>query len=205
MKNFLIVVLYILLAYNSEGQTTSYKPSPGSKHLEDSAIQLFTQSYDNKDTLAKVKKLLDLIIKKEPKYYGGWADLLTFLGRIGQHDQCIALAKKITQQFPNEPDGFVNYGVLLYTSGNAKESAGPFARALKLYENMLQKNKKSPIYNSILTQKAILLILNNNAPEGKKILRIIHDQETDPYKKSYLAFYINSDKETIINDRVPGK
>ena len=40
--------------------------------------------------------------------------------------------------------------------------------------------------------------------EGKQILTDIYNKEADDLTKSYIGFYVNSKKEEIIADMIPG-
>jgi hypothetical protein len=77
---------------------------------------------------------------------------------------------------------------------------------LAYYENVLKKAKpNSVLEKNTQISKGKALILANRIVEGKALLRKIHDADSNPFNKSYLAFYINSSREEIILDMVPGK
>jgi hypothetical protein len=119
-------------------------------------------------------------------------------------DKCMATSKKMVQLFPNEPDALFSYAVLQQISGHPAEAKAMFYKVMKMYEGLMAKNPTSKDYGALLTQKAILLILMDKELEGKSIIRTQYEKETDPYKKSFLGFYVNKSKEDILEDKIPG-
>ncbi len=204
MKKSILLLLCISLGIIAMAQTP-YKPNPKAKQLDDSAVKVFSTSNYQLDKLNKVGKLLEQAVKIDPKYFEGWINLLSFQGRINEFAKCKATSKKISELFPNEPEAFVYYGIMLDTNGKSPECLAQFAKALKLYTSLTEKNKNTPRYKSYLTQQAVMLIFNNREKEGRAILRKMESEEKDGYQKSYLAFYINSDRLSIIKDRIPGR
>lgn len=205
MKNLLLFFLCILWAFSCGAQAKPYKPNPKAKKLEDSAIHVFTTSDGSKGSYTRVNNLLDAALKADPKWYEGWSNLLAFLGRTDQFEKCLVTAKKMVQLFPKEPDALFNCGIMQYKTGHPADAMICFAKLLKFYNDLLAKDPKNPHYNDLLTQKGIVLILMDRDKEGKTILRRLYTDETDPYKKSFIAFYVNKSKNEIIEDKVPGK
>ena len=204
MKRSLLLLLILSISTLAIAQT-AHKSNPKAKQLNDSALKVFTTSDGEKGKLNKVGKMLEEAVKIDPQYYEGWINLMTFQGRINEFAKCRATAKKITQLFPNDPEALNNYAILADTNGASPECMAYFAKALKIYTTLADKSKNTPSYKPYLTQQAISLILNNREKEGKTILRKLEKEETDGYKKSYFDFYINSDRITIIKDRIPGR
>jgi tetratricopeptide (TPR) repeat protein len=204
MKKITLYLACILWAAISQAQPKPYKPNPKAKKLEDSAIHLF-QSYDGQPkSTQRIESLLQGALKTDPKWYEGWANLLSFQGRTEQLDKCYATAQKMAQQFPQEPDALLNLGVMQHKMGHKPEAIKTFEKLVKILSGELAKNSKDPHYNDLLTQKGIALILANKVEAGKALLNQLYQSEQDSYKKSYIAFYVNKSREEIIEDRVPG-
>jgi len=204
MKKTTLILLAVLWTAMCLAQPKPYKPNPKAKKLEDSAVHIFS-AYDGKpQTNTRIEGLLQAALKADPKWYEAWANLLSFQGRTEQYDKCFATTKKMVQLFPKEPDAILNLGIMQYKLGHKPEALKSFEQLVKMYGDELAKNAKGQHYNDLLTQKAIALILANKSEGGKAILNQLYKTETDQYKKSYLAFYINKSREEIIEDRVPG-
>lgn len=202
-----IILLFVSTFYvlSCAGQTKPYVPKPKAKLLEDSAIHLFTKSGGAPEMNPRVLKLLEQAVATDPKYSEGWHNLMDFQCRTDHMADGLKTAKKITDLFPGQLDALLSYGVLQYVNGMQPASRITFEKLLKQYESLLAKEKDKKIRRGLMTQKGIALILVDRPDEGKKLLRQLHGDETDDYMKSFLAFYINSNKDAIIKDKIPGK
>lgn len=205
MFRILLIPVFVFSAFISTGQTKAYKPRPKARQLEDSAIHLFTKSGGAPEFNPAVTKLLQQAVAIDPKYSEGWHNLLDFQCRTDHMAEGLKTAKKITELFPGQLDALLSYGVLQYVNNLQPASRATFEKLLKQYELLLVKEKDSKIRRGLMTQKGIALILADRSDEGKKLLRQLHSDETDDYMKSFLAFYINSTKDAIIKDKIPGK
>ncbi len=205
MKYCIILLVILSFSFHSVAQPLNYKVNPKAKRLDDSAIKLFTTCGESADCYKKINVLLDEAVKIDPKWYEGWANLISYLGRTDQYDKCLTASIKLLQLYPDAPEAVFNCGIIQYKTKHPADALISFGHLLKIYDNLLLKKPKIPNYNAVLTQKGITLILMDKDFEGKSILRKLYTDETEPYQKSFIAFYINKTKAEIIEDRIPGK
>jgi tetratricopeptide (TPR) repeat protein len=204
MKNLIVFCMLSFCAVQLHAQDAKYKPNPKAKRLDDSAIKVFALANEAPAVYDRVGKLLETAVKIDPKYYEGWSNLLNFQGRTNQALKCLATASKMIKLFPNSTDALFNYSVMQCIMGRDSVGRKGFAKIVRMYESEMAKNPLSKNYNELLTQKGIALILQGKDTEGKSILHTVHSNETDPYKKSFIAYYINKTREEILDDKIPG-
>lgn len=204
MKYFIVFLISALAIIQCHAQAVKHKPGPAAKIIIDSAASKYMRAGSNKDSLKVVDILLDRAIKIDSLDYDAWLNKLTFQCRLQHFDNAIATLKKMDRIFRGEGEVQFLLGILFYKTGHSKDAVTTLNKLLKQYNTDLQKGDKDPNYKNILISKGIVLILVDNPTEGKNILHKLYNEEKDPYTQSYLGFYINSNKEEIINDRVPG-
>ncbi len=205
MKYAILFLFVLSCALHTIAQPVKYKVNPKAKRLDDSAIKMFTTCGEMADCYKKINYLLDEAVKIDSKWYEGWANLISYLGRTDQYEKCLVASKKLVQYYPEVPEAIFNCGILQYKTKHPADAMASFNKLLRIYDNLLQKKPIIPNYKDVLTQKGITLLLLDKDFEGKNILRDIYNNESEPYKKSYIAFYINKSKAEIIDDRIPGK
>ena len=205
MKYISLFICCLSIAMITQAQSSVYKVNPKAKKLDDSAVVVFKKCTDYTKCYDRVYDLLQTAVKIDPKWKQGWQNLVDFLGLTNQLEKCLVAAQKMHQLFPADISAYFNLGILQYKTGHKQDAQAAFNKVLDYYTNELYKNFKSPNYNDILVEKAIMLILCDKTEEGKAFLRQIYNGESDPYKKSYIAFYINKSKDEIIDDKIPGK
>ena len=109
MKHTIILFLILSCAFYATAQSAKKTVNPKARHLEDSAIRMFTNCADKPDCNKKINNLLEQALKIEPKWYEGWSNLISFLGRTDQFDKC-----------PHTPKGVAvdSHGCPLDTDGD---------------------------------------------------------------------------------------
>ncbi len=205
MKRLLLVTISILFYINSNAQI-SKNGSPAAKKLNDSAIKIFMRSNDSPDSMVKEMHLLELALKIDSNYFDGWMAKMNLEGHFNKFDNALKTAQRMMKMFPDEPEPFLMAGILQYTLGKKTEASATFNKTLKLYNTLLSKIKSpAKAVQAFKIRRGITLILMDKEREGKQILTDIYNKEADDLTKSYIGFYVNSKKEEIIADMIPGK
>lgn len=174
--------------------------------LNDSAVARYMRHMDSEDSVKAVFRLFDKALKIDSGYYDGWLNKMSLHCRLGDYKTGLSTLRRMERLFPNDEGVLLYTGILLYQSGNTVGAMGYFNRLLAYYDNVLRGAKpNSVLQKNTQISKGKALILANKVAEGKALLRKIHDADSNPFNKSYLAFYINSSREEIIHDMVPGQ
>jgi len=155
--------------------------------------------------LQPILKLLDAAIKTDSGYYEAWNNKLSLLGQLDQFENEYKSLKTMTRLFPGTEDVQFNLGILEYKTNRSKDAIATFTGLLNHYNMLLEKNKNNGNTRGLLYYKGIVLILLNRESEGKAILTNLFTSENNQYTKSQIGFYVNSSRQEIIEDRVPGK
>jgi len=205
MKYLLIFLLSMSCFADCVAQAAQHAPNPKAKLLEDSAIHIFTKAAGDTSVNNKVIRLLEMAVKIDNNYYEGWVNLMTFQCRINLFEDGLKTVKKMEHIFPDQSDVLFNCGILEYATRRDKDAMATFTKLLKIFNAVPSINTKSQNYKAMLISKGVTLILLDKPTEGKNLLKKLYQEETDGYVKSYIAFYVNSSKEQIIADKIPGK
>lgn len=207
MKIFALIFAGCLSTLTSLAQGTEHrKGSPKAVALNDTAIARYMRYMDSDDSVKAVFRLFDKALKTDSGYYDGWLNKMSLHCRLGDLKTGLSTLRRMERLFPNDEGVLLYTGILLYQTGNTVGAMGYFNKLLAYYENVLRKAKPNTVLQkNTQISKGKALILANKVAEGKALLRKVHDADTNPFNKSYLAFYINSSREDIIRDMVPGQ
>jgi len=205
MRYYIILLAFIFSCTNSFGQASRHKPDPAAKTFLDSATARYNRSGGDLVLLKEVGELVDKSIKKDSLFMDAWVNKITLQNQMGQKEAALKTTRRMVKVLPNEVDALYISGIMEYYTGHKKEALVSLNKLLKIDNNILGKNENDPKLKGVLINKGIVLILLDRQGEGRMILERIFDAEQDPYVKSYIGFYVNSTKEQIIEDRVPGK
>jgi len=201
---FLLLYLFIATHYTAAGEV-KHKPNPKAKALNDSAAKKYQETTGDIAKLQKIFPLLDAAIKIDSYYYEAWNNRLALQGQLDQFENEFQALKTMSRLFPFEEDVQFSLGILEYKTGRNKEALATFNKLLDHYNKLLERNKNNTNTRGLLYYKGIVLILIDKVGEGKAIMTKLFNEEQDPWKKSGIGFYINSSRQEIINDRIPGK
>jgi tetratricopeptide (TPR) repeat protein len=205
MKYILAFCFSMLVAIPCHAQSGTHKPSQKAKQLMDNATAKYMRSHGDPDSLADVARMVDAAIKADSLYLEAWSNKVALLCQSARHEQAIKELKKMQRLFPRDFEPMFNCGILEYKTNRTNDAIATFNKLLKQLNTDLEKYKNKPEYKAILINKGIVLILLDQAGEGKRLLNKLYNEEPDMYTKSYIAFYINSTKQAIIDDRIPGQ
>lgn len=204
MKGLFLVAISILFFISANAQN-SKAINPKCKKLNDSAIKIFMHSNDSPDSMVKEMHLLELALKIDSNYFDGWMSKMNLEGHYNKLDNALKTANKMMKMFPDEPEPFLMAGILQFTLGKKADATVSFNKAVKIYNTLLAKIKSpTKVVQAFKIRRAITLILLDRDREGKQILTDIYNKEADDLTKSYIGFYVNSKKEEIIADMIPG-
>ncbi len=204
MKHSLLLVC-ILSSTFSFGQSGKHRPDPVAKIYLDSATAKYNRSGGELVLLKEVGDLVDKALKKDTLFMDAWVNKITLQNQLGQSDAALKTTRKMVRVFPKEADALYVSGIMEYHTGHRKEALVSLNKLLKIDNAILGKNENDPKLKGVLINKGIVLMLLDRQGEGRILLERIFDAEQDPYVKSYIGFYLNSTKEQIIEDRVPGR
>ncbi len=202
------VVLFLICVSGfapGNAQTKKHVTNPKAKQLNDQALKLYTTAGDKPDSLARINRMFDEAIKIDSYYYEGWSNKLSFQCHFDHFAEGLKTVKKMMRLFPKADEVDMFYGVLEYKTGHKAEAAAVFNKLLKKYNSLLENNKDNKNTKGLLFNKGVMLVLADKDAQGKALLRKIYEEEKDPMVKSNIAFYANSTKEQIIDDKIPGK
>jgi hypothetical protein len=205
MKYLIICLISISGFTHCIAQTKKHITDPKAKQLNDNALTIFMRSPDNPDTILVVNHMLDAALKIDSNYYEGWVNKLSLQCHFDHFEDGLKTAKKMMRIFPSNDETKMFCGILQYKTGHKEDALAIFTKLLKQYNAALEKNKKNPENRGLLFNKGIILVLVDKTYEGKILLKSIYDSEKDPMIKSNIAFYVNSTKDQIIDDKIPGK
>lgn len=205
MKQLLFILFSFAVVSHGWAYQTKHKPDPKAKALNDSAAKKYQQAMGDRTKLQPILKLLDAAIKTDSGYYEAWNNKLSLLGQLDQFENEYKSLKTMTRLFPGTEDVQFNLGILEYKTNRSKDAIATFTGLLNHYNMLLEKNKNNGNTRGLLYYKGIVLILLNRESEGKAILTNLFTSENNQYTKSQIGFYVNSSRQEIIEDRVPGK
>lgn len=204
MKGLFLFTLCLVFFINANAQI-SKKGTPAAKKLNDSAINIYMRSNDSPDSMAKELRLLELALKIDSNYFDGYMSKMNLEGHYNKLDNALKTAQKMMRIFPDEPEPFLMAGLLQYTLGKKTEATATFNKTLKIYNSLLVKIKSpAKVVQAFKIRRGITMILLDKEREGKQILTDIYNKEADDLTKSYIGFYVNSKKDEIIADMLPG-
>ncbi len=204
MKGLFLLVINILFFINAGAQINK-NGDPRAKKLNDSAVKIFMRSDGSPDSMVKEMRLLEMALKIDSNYFDGWMSKMNLEGHYNKLDNALKTAQRMMKIFPDEPEPFLMAGLLQYALGKKAEANATFNKTLKLYNGLLVKIKSpAKAVQAFKIRRGITLILMDKEREGKQILTDIYNKEADDLTKSYIGFYVNSKKEEIIADMLPG-
>lgn len=199
------LLLFIVFCISTECFAQTHQPLPAAKKKLDEAAALYIRSNGHPDSIKKIMPLVDAAIKADNKYYDAWMNKVILQCQPGDYTSALATLKKMEAIFPTIDEVWFITGILQYKSGQPAVAKTTFNKLMLRYDKTIAKDKNGTAGKQAQINKGISLILLDRDREGKAILNKLYREEKDPVTKSYMAFYINSSKEEIINDRVPGQ
>lgn len=205
MKQLFIILICFFITNYSSAQHAKHTPKPKAKALNDSAASKYRRALGDTAKMKEVISLLDAAIRADNNYYEAWNNKLSMQGQMEQFEDAYKTAKAMEHVFPKEEEVQFHLAILAYVTKRNKEAMATWNKLLDHYNALLEKNKNNANTKGLLYNKGIVLILLDKQNEGKAILNKLYKEEKDPYVQSSIAFYINSSREQIINDKIPGK
>jgi tetratricopeptide (TPR) repeat protein len=205
MKYIFIIILSFFTFTQGYAQPHVDHALPAARRLNDSAMRVFTRANGNKQYNPQIARLFEAAIKLDSTYYQVLVNKMSFESHFDQFEKALKTALRMKRIFPKEPDVYYYCGLLQLKTKRKAEGMASFNKLLAIYNADLKDYKKQQYYKAIMINKGIVLIMLDRLAEGKNILLQVHNSEQDDVLKSYLAFYINSSKEEIIEDKLPGK
>jgi tetratricopeptide (TPR) repeat protein len=205
MKFIFVLLISLPFFNNCDAQFHKQKPLPAARKLHDSALKIYTDAKGDPACVPKVGALLDASVKTDKYYWESWVDKLNFECHFDKFAKGLKTTEQMVKIFPNDADVYFYAGILQYKNNKSKEAHVSFEKLLTIYNSDLQDKNKVKYYKAININKGIALILLDRPAEGKRILQKLYDAEGDDVVKSFLGFYINSSKQELIDDKVPGK
>ena len=198
---FLFIFLIAVQGYvHCSAQASKSAHNATAVLLNKTAQEIFIRANGSPDTLNRIGMLLDSAIKLDNNYYDAWYNKLCFQCHKERYEDGLKTVRKMKKLFPAKTDPYLYCGVLEYVTGHKKEATASFNTLLKMFSESKRKDSKP-----VIMWKAISLILVDRPGEGKTILQSLYNAEADGYTKSYIAYYINSSKDEIIKDKIPGR
>lgn len=204
MRHLVLLLLFVTVVTNCYCQK-AHTVLPLAKVMNDSAARVYSRVSGDPKKLGPVFHLLDEAIKADNLYRDAWVNKMTLQSQTDHFDEALKTIKQMDVIFPNDLELLFLTGVLEHKCKHKNDAVTTFNKLIKLYDDLIKKNPKNPNVKNWLMNKGIILILANRPGDGKALLSKMYNEEKSDVVKSSLGFYINSDKETIINDKLPGK
>jgi tetratricopeptide (TPR) repeat protein len=205
MKYALTLLSCLLTVNYCLAQHATHTPSPKAKALNDSAASRYAKCNGDPDKIKDVIPMLDAAIKVDSYYFEAWNNKVALQGQLDQYENAYKTLRTMEHLFPKKEEVQFELAILEYVTKRTKEANATWGKLLDHYNALLVKNPNNGNTKGLLYNKGITLILLDKANEGKAILNKLYNDEKDYYVKSSIAFYINSTKEQIIADKIPGK
>jgi len=153
------------------------------------------------DTLSykKAISLLDSVIEIDTNFYKAYFEKCAIQLQLEQYDNALETSKQLNRINPNNPDNFSIIGSIYLKIGDTISSKKCFQKAIIGYDkdaNRIFISKKKR--NSILLNKAMLLIMYGDEKEGRNILNQLYKDESDINQKEALKQLLNTSKNELM-------
>lgn len=170
-----------------------HKFNPEAIKLNDSAFRMVSHALPTDSTIYKnAIALLNRAIKIDSNYLIAWWSKFSYQNELKDYKGALSTAKKLLLLNPDNV-------TIISITGQAYEKAGDSLSAVKYYKNALSRyNKildtmsaKNDAYKSMVTSKAITLILLNQQKQSHDMMQVIYEKETDSLYKSFYRDIMN--------------
>lgn len=191
--------IFLLIIFFSSCTTKKHIVNEKAKELYRSAIN----SMKPFDTLSykKAISLLDSAIEIDTNFYKAYFEKCAIQLQLEQYDNALETSKQLNRINPNNPDNFSITGSIYLKIGDTISSKKCFQKAIIGYDkdaNRIFISKKER--NSILLNKAMLLIMYGDEKEGRNILNQLYKDESDINQKEALKQLLNTSKDELIEE-----
>lgn len=190
-------LIFLFIIFNYSCTTKKHVVNEKSKELYRSAINSMMPF----DTLSykKAISLLDSVIEIDTNFYKAYFEKCAIQLQLEQYDNALETSKQLNRINPNNPDNFSIIGSIYLKIGDTISSKKCFQKAIIGYDkdaNRIFISKKKR--NSILLNKAMLLIMYGDEKEGRNILNQLYKDESDINQKEALKQLLNTSKNELM-------
>ena len=195
MRLSFLFLLFTLYACGQNSSSKRHIPNPKAKQLVDSATILGYQQlqYD------KAISFLNQAIGIDSNYIAPYATKLTIQWMLKEYDSVLRTANTLIKIEPENPDLYVQIGLLYDLKGDTISSKKYYKEAIPRYNNILDTmSTKNSSYDIFLMNKGIDLVFIGKQKEGNEILKVLYNKESNKYLKDHYGSLINKSKNDIL-------
>jgi len=205
IKKIKLLLTLLTLSFYFSCAQPKYKVNPEVKKLNNSAISMVSHSRPTDSvTYKNAIALLNRATRIDSNYVAAWWNKFSYENEIKDYRAALSTAKKLLALKPNDP-------VIILFTGETYEKAGDSLSAVKYYKEVLLKynqvldtmNVKNYNYKSVVTSKAVILILLNQQKQSRDLLQPLYQKETDSlYRSFYRDIMSYTRKEALFGKHI---
>jgi tetratricopeptide (TPR) repeat protein len=193
-----VLMFLLLIGFSACGQQLSDKKhliDPRARQLNDSATLVAMRSQDYSRALS----LLEQATKIDSNFTTAYANKLSFQLQLKEFDQALQTAFKLKGLNPTAPDYYVTIGMVYSYKGDSALANNYFIEAAKRYDIILDTmNKANKVYEMLLMNKAVNLVLVGQQKKGNEILKQLYSEQRNEDYKEIIALFMNKTKQEIL-------
>ena len=201
-----LLILLLLFGFAAcTQQPKKYVPNKKAIQLEGSAIQLMkvysSDRIPQDSNYQKAIRLLNEAIKIDSNYYNAYSSKLSLQWMLKQYDNALATAKHLKNLRPNSPDSYVTVGLLYEKLNDTISSYKYFNTAISKYDTILDTMSiKNKMYDVLLMNKGIDLILAGQQIKGNEILKQLYKKSNDDLYKEMIVPFVNKSRKEVFEN-----
>jgi tetratricopeptide (TPR) repeat protein len=199
MRIILVFLLLINFGCDQPVNRSVYKVDPAAKKLNDSAVYIAMHSYE----YDKAVDLLDKATQIDSNYFGAYRNKMSFQGMIEPFDadKILVILKSLNRLRPQDPEYYMNIGMIYYKKGDTIASSTYFNKALIYFNNILDTMKATtPGYDVLVMGKAYTLFFQGQGQQGHDLLQKLYDTTQDSVAKKMIFPALQKTSKDFISE-----
>ena len=195
---FIIIFLFLINSGCAQQvDKHAYTVDPTSKKLNDSAVSIAVHSYE----YAKAVELLDKATQIDSNYFAAYRNKMSFQGLIKPFDadKILAIVKSLSRLRPQDPQYYMNIGMLYYKKGDSLISSTYFSEALLHFNSILDTiHSTTPGYDVLVMSKGYTLYFQGQDQKAHDILQNLYETTQDTVVKEMILPALQKTRKDII-------
>ena len=197
---FLIIFLLILNSgYAQQADRPLHSVDPGAKKLNDSAVSIAMHSYE----YAKAVELLDKATQIDSNYFRAYRNKMSFQGLIKpfDSDKILKTLKSLSRLRPQDPQYYMNIGMIYYKKGDSLTSSTYFSDALLHFNIILDTIHTTTLgYDALVMNKAYTLFFQGQDQKAHDLLQKLYETTQDTAAKEMILPALQKTRKDIISE-----
>jgi tetratricopeptide (TPR) repeat protein len=169
------------------------------KKLNDSAVAIVYHSND----YDKAVELLDKATQIDSNYFGAYKNKMSFQAAIKpfDSDKILEILKSLNRLRPQDPEYYMNIGMLHYRNGDSLVSSSYFKDAILHFDSILDTiHTTTPGYDVLVMNKVYVLFFQGHDQQAHDLLQNLYMSTQDTVAKKMILPALQKTSKDIISE-----